>query len=270
MSALRVLGLALLTMVLNTAAAQELVLAINDGASYHDGSPVTERYRPLQELLSRELKRPVKLQSVEKYADFDRGLSDDRYDLAFIHPAHIGLRAVKNGKYVGVVTAKDYTNYRAQVMVRKDSPLRSIQDLKGKKIGVPNMDTITSVMFNANLKELGFVRPEQSFTFTRYQDALPFMIDNGFVDAAVTGSDSVARDWVAKGGRIIAETKPVPVKQFLVSKRMKDAERSKIQDILLALTDTDAGKAVLKKISMPGFVPWNDVVMRDATSRLGL
>lgn len=270
MFVLRTLGLAALIAVMNTALAQQLVLAVNDGASYHDGGSVSERYKPLQELLERELKRPVKVQSVEKYADFDKGLADERYDLVYIHPAHIGLRAVKNGKYVGIVTARDYTDYRARVMVKKESPLKSMQDLKGKKIGVPNPETITAVMFSANLNELGFVHPEKSFTATRYQDALPFMIDNGFVDAAVTGSDAVARQWLEKGGRIIGETKPIPVKQFLVSTKLNNTERTKIQDLLLKMTDTELGKAALKKLSMKGFVPWNDVVMHDATSRLGL
>lgn len=270
MFVLRFLSLSVLAAVMNTAVAQELVFAINDGASYHDSGPVTERYKPLQELLERELKRPVKIKSVEKYADFDKGLANEHYDLAYIHPAHIALRAVKNGKYVGIVTARDFTNYRARVMVKKESPLKSIRDLKGKKIGVPNAETITSVMFTANLSALGFARPEKSFTTTRYQDALPFMIDNGFVDAAVTGSDAVAKEWVGKGGRIIGETQPIPIKQFLVSTRLKDTERSKIQELLLKLTETESGKSTLKKLSMKGFVPWNDVVMRDATSRLGL
>ncbi|MDQ9171966.1 phosphate/phosphite/phosphonate ABC transporter substrate-binding protein [Oxalobacteraceae bacterium R-40] len=250
--------------------AQEIVLAVNEGVTYHEGGSVSERYKPLTELLSKELKRPVKVQNVDKYTDFDKGLSEGKYDLAFIHPAHIGLRAVKSGAYSGLATAKGFTDYRARVMVKKDSPLRSMQDLKDRKIGVPSVDSITTVMFSASLREARIQHPERQFLPTRYQDAVPFMIENGFVDAGVTGSNAVEKDWIAKGGRVLTETKPIPIKQFLASKKLSDAERAKLQTLILSLSDSDAGKTVLSKIGVPGFVPWNNEVMNQATTRLGI
>jgi ABC-type phosphate/phosphonate transport system substrate-binding protein len=107
-------------------------------------------------------------------------------------------------------------------------------------------------------------------TATRYQDAVPFMIDNGFVDAGVTGSAAVAKAWVAKGGRILAETKPIPIKQFIVSKKLSESDREKVKTLLLNLSENDAGRNALSKISMTGFVPWNVQVMDEATTRLGL
>lgn len=250
--------------------AQELLLAVNEGVTYHEGGSVGERYKLLTELLSKELKRPVKVQNVDKYADFEKGLSEGKYDLAFIHPAHIGLRAVKSGAYAGLATAKGFTDYRARVMVKKDSPLRSMQDLKDRKIGVPSVDSITTVMFSASMREIKIQNPERQFLPTRYQDAVPFMIENGFVDAGVTGSAAVEKDWIAKGGRVLTETKPVPIKQFIVSKKLGDAERSKLQTLILNLSDNDAGKAALSKVGVAGFVPWNNEVMNRASNLLGI
>lgn len=250
--------------------AQELLLAVNEGVTYHEGGSVNERYKPLTELLSKELKRPVKVQNVDKYADFDKGLAEGKYELAFIHPAHIGLRAVKSGAYSGLATAKGFTDYRARVMVKKDSPLRSMQDLKDRKIGVPSVDSITTVMFSASMREMKIQYPEKQFLPTRYQDAVPFMIENGFVDAGVTGSSAVEKEWIAKGGRVLTETKPIPIKQFIASKKLSDAERAKLQSLILGLSDTDAGKTALTKIGVPGFVPWNNEVMGQAATRLGI
>ncbi|CAL61121.1 Conserved hypothetical protein, putative ABC transporter [Herminiimonas arsenicoxydans] len=263
-------AMAVLTAGINSASAQELILAINEGVTYQDGGPASERYKPLLALLSKELKQNIKLQSVDKYAVFEKGLAEGKYDLAFIHPAHVGLVAVKKNGYEGLVTAKGFTDYRARVMVANTSPLKSMQDLRGKKIGVPSLESITTVMFTANLRELKFPQPEKAFTATRYQDAVPFMIENGFVDAGVTGSGAVAKAWVAKGGRILAETKPIPIKQFLASKKLSESDREKLKALLLALSENDAGKNALSKISMTGFVPWNGQVMEEATVRLGL
>jgi ABC-type phosphate/phosphonate transport system substrate-binding protein len=254
----------------SSVSAQELVLAVNEGVTYQEGGPASERFKPLLQLLSKELKQNVKLMTVDKYSAFEKGLAEGKYDLVFIHPAHIGLHAVKKDGYVGLVTAKGYTDYRARVMIAKTSPLKSLQDLRGKKIGVPSVESITTTMFTANLRELGFQQPEKSYTATRYQDAVPFMIDNGFVDAGITGSAAVEKAWVAKGGRVLAETKPVPIKQFLASKKISEADREKVKNLLLGLSDNEAGKNALAKIGMTGFVPWNQPVMDEAATRLGL
>lgn len=256
--------------VVNVAVAQELVLAINEGVTYADGGSTSDRYKPLLDLLSKELKRPVKVQKVDKYSDFEKGLAEAKYDLVFIHPAHVGLKAVKADTYAGLATAKGFVDYRARVMVKSDSPHKNLNDLKGKKIGVPSMESITTFMFMANLRQLNFVDPERAVVATRYQDAVPFMIENNFVEAGVTGSGAVAKAWVAKGGRVIAETIPVPIKQFLMSKRFSEAERSRVQNLILSLSENDAGKAALSKINIAGFLPWDSAVMNASIVRLGI
>jgi phosphonate transport system substrate-binding protein len=252
------------------ATAQELVLAINEGVTYQDGGPASERYRPFLQMLSKELKQNVKLVTVDKYSTFEKGLAEGKYDLVFIHPAHVGLQAVKHNGYVGLATAKGYTDYRARVMVMKTSPLKSLDELRGKKIGVPAVESITTTMFTAELRERGFQHPENAYTATRYQDAVPFMIENGFVDAGVTGSGKVAKAWVDKGGRILSELKPIPIKQFLASGKLSEADREKVKNLVLGMSENEAGKAALAKIGMTGFVPWNTAVMNDAATRLGI
>jgi ABC-type phosphate/phosphonate transport system substrate-binding protein len=264
------LAMAVLATGVNSVSAQDLVLAINEGVTYQDGGLASERYKPLLQLLSKELKQNVKLQKVDKYSVFEKGLAEGKYDLAFIHPAHVGLYAVKHDGYVGLVTAKGYTDYRAHIMVNKDSPLKTMEDLRGKKIGVPALESITTVMFTAALRQLNFPQPERAYTATRYQDAVPFMIENGFVDAGVTGSAKVAKKWVDKGGRILAETKPTPIKQFIISKKISEADREKVKTLLLTLPDSEIGRTALSKINMTGFVPWNDAIMDEAVARLGL
>ena len=266
----KIFFLAILVVAGRLASAQEMILAVNEGVTYQDGGPISERYKPLIDLLEKELKHAVKVQAVDHYSDFEAGLNAERYDLVFIHPAQIGLRAVKSGKYIGLATARDFTDYHARVMVKKDSQLKSIEDLRGKKIGVPALESITTVMFTANLNELGFRNPSAFFTATRYQDAVPFMVENGFVDAGVTASGAVVKDWVAKGGRVIAETKPIPIKQFLASRKLSPDQRERVRALILKLSDTEQGKAALKGIDMKGFVPWNDELMADAAKRLGL
>lgn len=278
MTAKALLALATFVISASTAFAQqdaEAILAINEGVTYQDAGTPSERYKPLLEMLSKELKRPVRIKTVTRYSEFDKDLAAGKYELAFIHPAHVGLQAVQRGNYHGIATAKGFTGYKARIMVQKDSPLRSLNDLQGKKIGVPSIESITTAMFTAHLKENKFAEPEKAFQVTRYQDAVPFMIENGFVEVGVTGSGAVAKAWSDKGGRILGETPSVPIKQFLVSDKIDAATRKRIQTLLLSLGDSPAGKTALDKIGIPGFVPWDSKVMDEAglrlnTIRLGL
>ena len=250
--------------------ADDWILAVNEGVTYQDAGPTAERYKALLDLLEKELKHPLQVKNVDRYSDLEKGLEAGRYDLAFIHPAHIGLRAVRSGNYVGVATAAGYTDYRARVLVAADSPLRTMEDLRGKKIGVPALESITTVMFTATMRGMGEENPANWYSATRYQDAVPFMIDNKFTDAGVTASAAVIKVWTAKGGRILGETKAVPIKQFLVSRRLSEEQRDKVRDLMLRLADSEAGRQALKGTNMKGFVPWNDATMDAAAKWLGL
>lgn len=266
----RLLLISSVALSIQSVAAQELLLAINEGVSYKDAGLASERYKPLIDLLEKELKRPVKVQKIDKYAELEKGLAEQKYDLAFIHPTHIALRGMKGGKYEGLATAKDFSDYRARIMVKKESSYKTIQDLRGKKIGVPAADSITTVLFTTYLRESGFSESEKAFSVTAYQDAVPFMIDNNFVEAGVTASAAEIKSWQSKGGRIIAETKPVPIKLFLGSRKLSDAERTKVQNLMLNLSESESGKAALAKIGMKGFIPWNETVMKEAGKHLGV
>lgn len=268
----RLLLAAAAAMLLGPAYARDTVLAVNEGTTYQDpdSAPFHVRFQPLADLLSRELKRPVKVVQIDKYDRLEKGLAEEQYDLVFVHPAHIALRAVKSGAYQGIATAKGYTDYRARVLVGKDSPLKTMADLRGRKLGVPSMDSITTVMFIASLRQMHMPQPERQLTATRYQDAVPFMVAQGFVDAGVTGSAAVANEWKRSGGRILGETRPIAVKQFLVSRQLAETERSRVGALILGLSGNDEGRAALAKIGIPGFVPWDAGAMNEATAELGL
>jgi phosphonate transport system substrate-binding protein len=268
----RLLLAAAAAMLIGPVFARDAVLAVNEGTTYQepDGAPFQERYKPLADLLSKELKRPVKVVLVDRYDKLEKGLAEESYDMAFVHPAHIALRAVKGGAYQGLCTAKGYTDYRARVLVPKDSALKSMADLRGRKLGVPSIDSITTVMFVAALRQMQVPQPEKQLTATRYQDAVPFMVTQGFVDAGVTGSDAVAKDWKGKGGRILGETRAVAIKQFLVSTQLAEADRNRVRALMLDLAGHEESRAALTKIGMSGFVPWDAGAMNQVTAELGL
>lgn len=246
------------------ASAQELILAVNEGVSYRGAAAsVRVRYKDLADDLSRILRRRVVPEAVDNYKTLGEGLAAGRYALAYVHPAHYALRAMTQDGYRLVALTKGYTEYRARFLVRADSPLRSVHELRGRRVGTPDPDSITAVLTRATLRD---ALKEQAgsviYQATRYQDAIPFMVEHGFVDAATTGSEAVVRDWTARGGRVLQASKPVPIKFMLAGRTVSDADIERLQAYLIGLDGNAANSAkVLSGIGQQGFVGFDAGVL---------
>jgi phosphonate transport system substrate-binding protein len=254
-----------------SAYADDLVLAINEGVTYHVSPQETrDKYKGLADLIGKELKRTVRVQPVEDYARLQQSLDKNEFDLAFVHPAHHAMISERDKKYKLVALTSGFTEYKAFFLVKKDSPLKIPADLRDKKIGTPDPDSITAVITRAQLRDIGINLSKIQFQSTRYQDAVPFMVENNFVDAGTVGSAAVAKAWREKGGRILMESKPVPIKHFIASTKMSDSDIEKVRNVLLTLDQSAAGKAVLERIGFKGFVQGDEKELADTAKWLGL
>src|SRR2546428_1083914 len=134
--------------MLTTAPAQaELILAVNEGVTYYvTPSEIREKYKDLADLLGKQLKTTVKIVPVDQYPVLRKGLDEQRYDLAFVHPAHHSLVSLRDGKYRLVALTKGYTDYKARFFIRKDASIKRASDIKGSRIVMPDPDSITAVI----------------------------------------------------------------------------------------------------------------------------
>lgn len=86
-----------------------LVFAVNEGTTYRVNPGATvERFKELAEDLGKLLKQPVKVQAVSDYKELAAGLAEQRYDLAYVHPAHLSIRALSKGNYSLVAVTRGF------------------------------------------------------------------------------------------------------------------------------------------------------------------
>ena len=249
----------------------ELLFAVNEGVTYRITPHETrERYRQLAELLGRVVNRPVLIEAVESYAVLKKGLEERRYELAFVHPAHHSLRAVRDQGYQVLAVTRGYTDYRARFLVSAESKMRDKADLRGARMVMPDADSITAWMARATLRDMGLDPMRESVSTTRYQDGIPFMMENGFYQVGITASGSVIRRWTEKGGRVLLESKPVPIKHLIASPAMPKGQVDQVRAFFLALDTTPGGKAVLQTLGFSGFDAPNHEQLQEAARWLGL
>src|SRR5712671_2589228 len=232
----------------------ELTLAVNEGVTYYvTPREIRQRYEDLAVLLGKTLRTVVKVVPVDQYPVLRKGLDEQRYDLAFVHPAHHSLVSLRDGKYRLVVLTKGYTDYRAHFFVKKDAPMKRPADMRGMRFGMPDPDSITAVITRATMRDLGIDPAKADIRTTRYQDAVPFFVDNGFSDVGITGSTAVVKQWREKGGAVLFESKPVPIKHVIASTKMSDTDLEKVRALLVGLDKSASGQKILAKIGYKGY-----------------
>ncbi len=232
----------------------DLILAVNEAVTYYvTPFEIREKYKDLADLLGKTLKTTVKVVPVDQYPVLRKGLDEQQYDLAFVHPAHHSLVSLRDGKYRLVVLTTGYTDYKARFFVKGDAKMKQPADMKGKSFGMPDPDSITAVITRATMRDLGIDAAKADIRTTRYQDAVPFFVENGFSDVGITGSSAVVKQWQEKGGAVLYESKAVPIKHMIASTKMRDMDVKTVRAVMLGLDKSDAGQKILAKIGYKGY-----------------
>lgn len=118
------------------AAYPELVLAV---VPAENASGVTERFGPFVEYLSKELGTKVTLRVANDYAAVIEGQRNGSIQIAYYGPASYAraiVTGVKVEPFVATVNADGSLGYYSVFYVRADSPYKTIDDLKGKNLGL--------------------------------------------------------------------------------------------------------------------------------------
>ena len=253
------------------AVAQEFIFAVNEGVTYRITPAETrERYQKLGELLSKALGRPVKVVPVEHYPTLRKGLESKAYDLAYVHPAHHSYRAIRDQGYRLLALTKGYTGYKVRFLIGKDAPLKLPQEIRGRTMVMPDPDSITAWIARATLRDLGMDPEREQLGTTRYQDGIRFMMENGLCEVGITAASAVVKDWQAKGGKVLFESRPVPIKHVIVSPGVPKEDAQRIRSVFLGLESSRDGQAILATIGFKGFAAPNEQQTVELTLWLGI
>lgn len=108
---------------------------------FNSALALVKTHQPLRQHLQSRLGRPVELFTSADYVTFLNELLDGQFDLAIAGP-HFGIMAVERGWTV-------LYRYRAVLqpifVVRTDSRIKTLDDLRGKRIGLSSRLSISSI-----------------------------------------------------------------------------------------------------------------------------
>jgi len=224
--------------------------------------------KPLEELLSKELGIPVNVSVSTDYNTIVEAMASKQVDVGFLPPTAYVLAKEKGAAEVllqaqrygvndedGTPTDELVDYYKSMFVVRKDSDIKSLEDLKGKKIGYQNVTSSAGYVWPAaSLMDAGIdpLKDVEPVTLKGHDQAIIALL-NGDVDVAVTFQDArniVKSDYpdVFEKTKVIHYTEKIPNDTISVRSDMDPEWMKKIQDAFIAIGQDEEGKKIIRDI----------------------
>lgn len=216
---------------------------------------LAETYQPLADHLGRGLGRPVALESAADFFTFHERTLAGEYELVLTAP-HMAWLAWKEGGYRPLLVYREPA--RGFVVVRADSPLRRLSDLRGKSIVIPDANAVISLRLEKLLAAAGLkLGRELAVTEVGTHTNAALYVHDGQADAAIVGIFPMKRlpKEVRERLRILAETPPLPSHVFLVPPRTSAARERALAVAIAGFMANEAGRRFLEKTGMVGVRP---------------
>ena len=251
--------------------AHALVIGITEGVTYRaTDNEIEAKFDAITKALGTATRQSVRVRVLSSYNSLRDALKSGQLDLAFIHPSHVAFEAIKRGDYRAVAWTAGFTGYKVSLLCKEPQPIQNWAAVSGKAFVTPDPDSITAVMTRAMLNENGLKPADVKLQSTRFQDAVPFYVEHGFAAYGATASGSVIKAWKDQGGKTCAESRPMPIKQWIASKQLDPLLANALQSALLTMDQSDAGKRALATSGYKGFVAPSEELEKSLIIWLGL
>ena len=223
---------------------------------------IYELHTPMARDFEAKLGRPVRLSSKGAYEAFGDVLRNETYDIALVQPFDYVDAHDKHG-YLPL--ARRGEALEAVIVVRQDSPIASIKDLKGRIVSNPPANAAVSHLTSMAFRDAGI---DSQTGIKRYYGKNHFAclqsVVIGAADACGTSEQALRTIEKQKSQpsvpfRILHKTASIPHALFVAHKRVPQKERDVLLQTILEWPKTETGRKIL---DAGHFVPF--VAARDA------
>lgn len=217
-------------------------------------SKLVAAFSPLTDYLGSRLGQPVTLRIAKDYQSHIDAIGRGELDFAYLGPVayvelleHYGKFPLLARQQIGASP-----NFHGKIFVRKESPIRTLSDLAGKRIafGEPH-STMSHLLPRYTLWQAG-IPVERLATYKFVGDHVNVVLGvlSGDFDAGAVKED-VYYEYQARGLREIATTIPVSDHVFVAGRHVPVQRVKQVRDSLLQLNRDPRGAAILRSMT-PG------------------
>lgn len=237
-----------------------------------------EGFAPLAAYLEKELGLTVTLVIPKDFDTWTKEAKAGAYDIAYTNPyLYVAVKKdVKDAVPVVIASEPDSgTQLFGTIIVKKDSPLKNIADLKGKTIAATDPGSAGAYLVQMlMLQKAKLKKDDVKLMFEKKRDPVAQAVLDGKADAGFVRDDDVEK---LKAGadkfRKLGVSDAIPNWPIFIAKKMDPAMAAKVKTALTALKPGNLKSvATLAAAKIDGFVPTTDkefAVMIEAAKAAG-
>jgi len=196
-----------------------------------------QRLQPLTRYLSEGLDRPVALKLSPNMKSAIQDIANHSVDLAYLTPvAYLEAHANGGARLLVKTVTEGKGSFRLMIVVKEDSPITSVADLKGKVFAFGDR---AALLQRAAVVDAGIKLEEfKAYKFIGHYDNIVRGVINGDFDAGIL-KDTMAYKWEGKGIRILHASPALPPYNISVSSSVGDEVYAKLKRLFLRLNGDD-------------------------------
>lgn len=225
-----------------------------------------DRYRPLAEYLSGKLGIKVRMTILSRYGDIIDRFSERQLDGAFfeIFTGVLAMEKLQVEPVARPVNLNGKATEQSYLFVRKDSGIKTVADMKGKRIAFVDRATVTGYLFAiAYLRENGVKDIDQYFKEYSFagshgsviHSVLDYRADIGSVKSKIFNMMVEKDPAIGIELTVIARSGELPDVTLCLRKDLSADIKTRSRDILLSMDKDPKGMEALRKFEAQKFVP---------------
>lgn len=221
---------------------------------YISTQAVLTLYKPLQSYLEKRLQRPVFLVTAPDQKGFVERTQRGEYRFIVTAP-HFARLAQKDAGYVPMLRAK--RNLSGVLLVDKNSPMRSIAELRGKTVTLPDRISIIAMLSLQALRSNG-LEPGRDVTMRYAVSHNSAVLDVLRGESAAAGTTATVLEQmpadVRDNVKTLFMTGEVPPVMYLANPRVPPQEAADLTRMILEFSErTPEGREFIGKLGYHGF-----------------
>jgi phosphonate transport system substrate-binding protein len=230
----------------------------------HNPVRLHEVFQPLMALLNEQFDDvEFRVEASRSYAAYNRKLNAGKFDFAIPNPYQT-LQALQHG-YRVIGKMADDDRFRGIILVRRDSGITHLAQLKGEKVGFPAPTALAATMMPQ------WFLHQHGLDVGRDYEALYVGSQESSIMNVYLGNVAAAATWPTPW-KVLLEERPeleqalkvrwvtdaLPSNAVIVRTDIASAHVLKVAHILFDLNNHERGRKILSRMAISGYVPASD------------
>ena len=192
-----------------------------------------KRLKPLTKYLSTRLNADVALRLSPNMGAAISEVAKGTVDISYLTPvAYLRAHEKGNAQLIAKTVTKGKASFKLVIVVKEDSPIKSVADLKGKSFAFGDERALLqrAVVVGAGIQ----LRDFNEYRFIGHYDNIARAVMNKDFDAGIL-KDTMADKWQGKGLRILHSSPALPPYNIVASKNVSKAMLKELKQVFLSL-----------------------------------